>query len=454
MSSILVLLCIVLGLIATNAFFVAAEFALISVPRPRIEQLAAEGNRGARTIHRVISQAASQDRYVATAQLGLSLASLGLGMYAEEALVHLLTPRLAELPFLQVAAAHSLAVFIVLTVLTFSDILLGEMVPKSIALVNAESTALRVIWPMRWIERLLGPLVWLLNQLGRAVLRALRMPVSKDISFVYSPEELRLIFEESHEGGLLEGEEHELMQKVMNFGKRAVRQVMVSRTRAVGVPLEATVGEALAVVARDGYTRYPVFERDMDHIVGFVHVKDLVRCWARTAEAPQRVEVRKLMRDIPHVPESMWTSELFDKMKIERVQIAVVLDEHGGTAGIVTMEDLIEEIFGEVRDEFDVEEEEPIVRLSGDTVRVQGTVSLTDLAEELDRDLELEDVETVNGLVMDELGRPPRVGDLIEAQGLRILVETVQERVVGTARITDLVPKPPPEGDEEEWDST
>ncbi|MBM3461130.1 MAG: HlyC/CorC family transporter [Armatimonadetes bacterium] len=438
---VLVLLAVSFVLILINGIFVAAEFGIISVARPRIATLAAEGSSAARRVNEIITSAPAQDRYIATAQLGLSLASLGLGMYAEHGLVGWLTPHLEGIPGLHAhTVAEAVSTGLVLAALTFFHIVLGEMVPKSIALARPEKTAFLLVWPMRVVYVVFYPIIAILNVMGNATLGLLKLPISADVSTVYSQDELRLIFEESHEEGLLEGEEHRLMQRVIAFGKRAVRQVMVSRTKTVALPVEATVDQALKVVAAEGYTRYPVYERNIDHIVGMVHVKDLVRSRLR---GPGDRPLGDLKRYVPLVPESMLISEMFEKMQTERVQMAVVLDEHGGTDGIVTMEDLVEEIFGEVRDEFDAEEEEPMARQADGDWRVQGSVLLPDLAEVLDVDLEYEDVETVNGLIMDLLGRPPRVGDVVEDRGVRYQVNQVADNLVLSATVTLL--KPPAE---------
>lgn len=430
------------ALICVSGFFVSAEFSLISAPRARLEQLAQDGSKKARVIVGILSDAARQERYVATAQLGLSLASLGLGMYAEQGLMRYVAPW-----FGSVAYAHTLSIVLVLGALTFVHIVLGEMVPKSIGLERAERTVLMVIRPMQLLGRLLAPFVWVLSTIGHGVLRLFKLPESTDISLVYSPEELRLIVEESHKRGKLEGEEHELMQNVITFGERAVRQVMVARTKVTGLPIDSTVDRALARVAEDAYTRYPVYERDLDHIVGMIHVKDLVRSRRRfSADRP----ITPLVRQLPFVPQSMETDELFEKMRDERVHMAVVLDEHGGTAGIVTMEDLIEEIFGEVHDEFDFEEVEPITHLDDGSLRVQGDVLLTDVEEAFGRDdLAWEEVETVNALITDRLGRPARMGDSVDDQWLRFVVESMHEKTVATAHVTNLLP---PAGDEDEMD--
>lgn len=434
-----VLLAVSFVLIIINGFFVAAEFALISAPRPRMEQLAQEGNRAARLVLDTLATTSRQEHFVAVAQLGLSLASLFLGMYAEHGLVTWLAP------LLPIPQAHLVATAMVLAFLTFWHIVLGELVPKDIGLLRSEPAILKMIRPVLLIGKLMSPLVWTLSAIGQGVLRLLRLPVAHDISFVYSAEELRLIMEESHEKGKLAGEEHELMQNVIDFGERAVRQVMVGRTRIVGVPVDATVDEALKLVVAEGYTRYPVYERDMDHILGMVHVKDLIRS---RRKHPGDRPVAQLKRDLPFVPETMLIDELFDKMRQERVQMAVVFEENGGTAGIVTMEDLVEEVFGEVRDEFDAEEVEPITTLPDGSLRVQGDVPLEDVADALDRDdCAWEGIDRVTGLVVDELGRPPRIGDVVENQHLRIVVESVLERTVGTARVYNLAPADEGESD-------
>ena len=427
------LLVVSFALIFANGFFVAAEFALISAPKPRLEQLAQEGNRVAALALATASTVSRQEHFVATSQLGLSLASLFLGMYAEHGLVGYFAERLP------MAHPHVVASVIVLAFLTFWHIVLGELVPKSIGLLRAEPVILMLIRPMLVLGRIFAPLVWVLSRIGQGVLRLLRLPASHDVSFVYSSEELRLIMEESHEKGMLEGEEHELMQNVIDFGERAVRQVMVGRTRIVGVPVDATVDEALKLVVAEGYTRYPVYERDMDHIVGMVHVKDLIRSRRRF---PGDRPVRQIKRDLPFVPETMLTDEVFEKMRDERVQMVVVFEENGGTAGLVTMEDLVEEVFGEVRDEFDAEEVEPITTLPDGSLRVQGDVPLEDVADAFDRDdCEWEGIDRVTGLVVDELGRPPRVGDVVENQNLRIVVESVLDKTVGMARVYNLAPQ-------------
>lgn len=346
----LVLAGVVAVLVLLNGVFVAAEFALLSVPPTQLETLARTEPWAGRLLN-TLKDTRSQDRYIAVAQVGISLASLGLGMYGEHALAKALLPHLEGLQ-MQEAVAHGLATAVALGALTYLHIVVGEMVPKSLALMHPVLTARMLELPMWLCGVLLGPLVWILNHLGNLVLRMLGLPVSQELSLVYSPEELRLVFEESREEGLLPKEQHEWLQSLLDLRGRAVRQVMVARTRIVGLAAEAPLREALGRVRQEGYTRYPIFERDLDHLVGVVHVRDLFGAARRGA---WEVPMRELMRRMPYLPESMHLNMALERMRTEKVHMAVVVDEHGGTAGLVTLEDLVEQIFGEVLDEFDQE---------------------------------------------------------------------------------------------------
>lgn len=426
----LVLAGVVVVLVLLNGVFVAAEFALLSVPPTQLEKIAGEQKWAARMLH-TLHDTRSQDRYIAVAQVGISLASLGLGMYGEHALAEALVPHLEGLQ-LKEAVAHGVATAVALGILTYLHIVIGEMVPKSVALMYPMITARWLELPMTVCGWILGPLVWVLNHLGNLVLKILGLPVSQELSLVYSPEELRLVFEESHEEGLLQGEQHEWLQSLLGLSERAVRQVMVSRTRVEGLPAEASLPQAMDRVREEGYTRYPVYEKDLDHILGVVHVRDLFGAARRGA---REATMRELMRQVPYLPESMHLDQTLERMRAEQAHLAVVVDEHGGTAGIVTLEDLVEEIFGEVFDEFDAEESLPVVELGPDEWRVEGDVLLEDLSETLDRDLRREEIETVSGLVLDMLQRPPVTGDRVEWQGVAFEVEDVADMAALHCRV-------------------
>ncbi len=434
--SFLVLGGIILALILFNALYVAAEFALLAVQPTQLEQKAGQEPWAARMLA-VLHDSARQDHYIAVAQVGITLASLGLGMYSEHALAGLFLPYLEGLPLGQVAA-HGLATGLSLLLLTYLHIVLGEMVPKSLALMHSLATARFVELPMRLSAFLLGPMVWALNSLGNLILRLLKLPISQDLSLVYSPEELRLVFAESREGGALAPEQHEWLQSLLGLRERTVRQVMVARTRVVGLSVEATVLEGLERVREEGYTRYPLFEGDLDHLMGVVHVRDLFGALRRgSRDRP----IRDLMRSCPYLPESLHLDQALDRMRAEQAHMAVVVDEHGGTAGIVTLEDLVEEVFGEVFDEFDDDEPPPVGEVGPGEWTVQGDVLLEDLTETVGRPVMRDGVETVSGLVLDLLERPPEVGDKIRWQGVTFEVWDVADMVAALCLVR-LDPEP------------
>lgn len=423
--SLVILTGVILVLVFFNAVFVAAEFALLGIQPAQLQKKAPAEPWAARMLA-TLHDTARQDHYIAVAQVGITLASLGLGMYSEHALAGLFLPALASLGFLGEAAAHGLATGLSLLLLTYLHIVLGEMIPKSLALMHPVTTARWVDLPMRFSGLVLGPLVWVLNSLGNLALRLMKLPISQDLSLVYSPEELRLVFAESRQEGALPAVQHEWLQSLLGLRQRTVRQVMVARTRVVGLPLEASVLEALQRVRQEGYTRYPLFEGDMDHLVGVVHVRDLFGSLRRgQGDAP----IRTLMRACLYLPESLHLDQALERMRSEQAHLAVVVDEHGGTAGIVALEDLVEEVFGEVFDEFDEDEPVPVGELAPGEWSGQGDVLLEDLSETVGCDLQREGVETVSGLVLDLLERPPVVGDVVEWQGVTLEVWEVADMV-------------------------
>lgn len=422
----LVLAVIVLVLLALNALFVAAEFAVLSCPRAMLEREAAAGKAWAKYVLHVATDMSAQDRYIAVAQVGITLASLGLGMYGEHAAAHLLTPVLAGLgPH----AAHVVASTVAVAFLTFWHIVAGEMVPKTMALMHPAATARAVILPMRVMGVVLAPLVFVLNHMGNVLLRMLGQPVTSHVSYVYTPEEMAVLIEESHEEGLLGAEEHRWMERLITFGERRLEQVMVPRVQVVGVAESATLEDIVARIREDGYTRYPVLHGDADHIVGMVHAKDVYSAMGTAATAAD------LLRPLPYLPESMPLDHALERMRNERARMAVVLDEHGGTAGIVTTEDLVENVFGEVLDEFDAGEQPPLEALEDGTWRARGDVALEDLPEAFVDALASDGLDSLNGRVVDALGRPPLPGDVVEIEGVSVEVEEVADNAVVWCRL-------------------
>ncbi len=422
-------LAIITALVLLNALFVAAEFAIVGAPRAAIEHRAREGQRLARTVMRVLDDPTQQDRYIATAQLGVTVASLGLGMYGEHVIATWVAARLEVLDASRWIAAHTVAGVIALGLLTYAHIVIGEMVPKALALQQAERAAMYVTPVIRALQRILLPLVVALNAIGNRVLVLLGIPrQDAGAERYHSTEELQFIIRESEAGGLLRGEAGQLLRELFEFGDLTAGEVMVPRVRVTGIPVGTGTEELRAVLRRAPHTRYPVYEHDLDHIVGTIHIKLLLRHLMN--DEPVRAWHA---RPLPHVPEAMALDQVLGAMRRGRAQMAVVMDEHGGTAGIVTIEDLFDEVVGEIQEG---RGRRPIDRDPSGGLRVRGTVRLEELGDALERTLEHEEVDTVSGLVLTLLGRPPAVGDVVRYAGLRFQVTAVEGRGVREATAT------------------
>lgn len=317
---------IILILILLNGLFVAAEFALVGVPRTRMESLAAEGHVTARLVLRILRDPRRQDRYIATAQLGITGASLGLGMYGEHVLAQWIAQALESFGASRWIAAHGVASVLAVAILTYFHIVLGEMVPKSLALLSAERTALWITPPIRWIQILLYPLVIGLNAIGNGVLRLMGIQREFSAAHFHTPEELEYLVRESEAGGLLRAETGKVLRELFEFGELTAGEIMVPRVRVLGLPLDASAERIAAVVRSSRHTRYPVYQDDLDHIVGVIHIKDILRL----ALAGKTLKENGI-RPAPYVPETAELDTVLKSMREARVQLAVVMDEHGGT---------------------------------------------------------------------------------------------------------------------------
>ncbi len=420
-------------LLILNGVYVAAEFAVISLPKIKLEQQASEGDVNAQRYLGVVTNGLAQDRYIAVAQMGITLASLGLGMYGEHALAHWLEPYFHHLGAWSDAAVKSISVGTSLVLLTYFHIVIGEMVPKSLALMHPITTAKVLWWPMRISGFVLAPLGWFLNHLGALCLKMLGLPVSQDLSTVYSPDELRLVMEESKVEGLLPPEQHQMLERVMDFGERHLRLVMVPRTKVIGLPDTATVTDAVALLKAEEYSRYPIYRGDRDNIISVLHVKDLFAALRRGESERPIVE---LGHPVEYFPESLLLDDALEKLRAAKAHFAVVVEDRGGTAGIVTAEDLLEELFGEIRDEFD-QDELPLAETTENGWRVHGGMSLLDLEEVLSEPVEtVGDAETVNGLLSELLNKVPEVGDMAVHSGFRFEVESVEQHTVTYCRVS------------------
>ncbi len=422
--SIVALIALVAGFVVVNGLFVTAEFALLTAPRAACENRAAQGDGLSKRVLRLLTTPADQDRFIATSQLGITVASLGLGMFAEHDIAQWLARHLDIPESWRFVTAHGLASVAAITILTFVDIVLGEMVPKSLALQHADWLARGVYWPMRVAQLVMFPLVTVLSVIGRGVLRmfGVKRTANAHEQF-HTPDELRLIIEESERGGALRSEAGHLLQEMFAFGDLTAAQVMVPRVRMAGLPVGASADVVRDALTKHRHTRFPVYDGDLDHIVGLVHVKDLLKRvianeGITTADA----------RPIPVVPSTKPLDDVLTTMQRAHAHMAVVIDEHGGTAGVVSIEDLIEEVVGEIDD--DAAREQSIRVLSDGSVRAAGTVRLDELGQALGVTLEHEEVDSVSGLVLAKLGRPPRVGDVVEYGDVRMTVTATAGRGV------------------------
>jgi CBS domain containing-hemolysin-like protein len=393
-------------LILINGLFVAAEFSIIGVRHSRVEQLALEGNRAARWLQGILHSRTKTDRYIATAQLSITLASLGLGMYAEPAIAHLIEAPLHDWFGLEGGIVHTISFIFALTLITYLHVVVGEMVPKSLALQNAERTVLLLSTPLQFASKLFSIPVTVLNHIGLATLRLLDLPPPGEGDRLYSLGELELIVAESYAEGMLEEYEQEWVANVLDFAEERVEQVMMPRTRMTAIPTTIGAEEMLNVLTSTPFSRLPVYRDGLDDIVGMVHLKDFVR----QQLSGEPFDLAVLVREVSFVPETLPVKNLLADFRNQHRQMAIVMDEHGGTLGLVTLEDLLEEVVGEVWDEFD-DGQEPLALVSSGHLLADGTVQLEDIEQYVSLGGKAHDIHTVGGLVWAELGRRPEIGD-------------------------------------------
>jgi CBS domain containing-hemolysin-like protein len=417
-----------------NALFVTAEFAIISVPKGSTERRAAQGSRSAALVLSVLQNPRLQDRYIATAQLGITLASLGLGMYGEHVLARGLAGLLTGVSWASPATIHGLATVAAIALLTYLHIVLGEMIPKTLALRHAEATALWLSTPMVWAQRALLPMVVTFNALGVGLLRLLGVRRELAINSA-TPDDLRFIVEESVAQGKLSAQAGEVLTELFEFGQRTAAEVMTPRVRVVGIPRAVTREGLQKLLRRSRHTRYPVYEETLDRIVGVVLVRDLLAALVHGEGLSPRV-----VRPVPFVPESARLDDVLALMSRARTQAVIVMDEHGGTAGLVTIEDMFQEIVGEIPGSQD--RPAPVHRKEG-KLRALGVARLEEVGEALELELEHEEVETVSGLVLALLNRPPAVGDLVAWKGVGFRVLSVEGHGVDECEV-ELRPSVPP----------
>jgi CBS domain containing-hemolysin-like protein len=390
-------------LIFANAFFVAAEYALVTARRTRIIELHHQGNRRARAVLRIT---ADPPQFIAAMQLGVTLTSLGIGALGEQALSHAFDKWMATI----------IAVLLAYLILTFAHVVIGELVPKGVALGHAEGTALWVSAPVRAFFTLFAPFVWVLRKATEGVLHVLGLESPGAERDPLSEAELRMLLSRSSEEGEIEREEQQMIDKVFVFGDKDAADVMVPRPEVAAVSVEMPPEQALATVLDSPYTRYPVYRESLDDVVGVLHVRDLFTAVHDRGLAD--VKLDEIVRPAYIVPETKDLASLLQEFRKTNNHFAIVVDEYGGTAGICTLEDLLEEIVGEIEDEFDVSEVQ-IEQIDDETYHIDGMLSLDDFNARFGAELPDDDYHTLAGFVFGQLGRAPQPGDDVSFDGMR-----------------------------------
>ncbi len=431
-SDLLRLVAVVL-LVLANGFFVAAEFSLVSVRGTRIKELVSQGNAAAKWAAKALEH---PDQVIAATQLGITLASLGLGWVGEPALSHLLTPLIELFPAeLQEGAAHSIAAGLAFTIITFLHVVVGELAPKSIALQNPEGTALWVARPTLGTEWLFKPFIWALNGTGNALLKLVGVDPAAGHELVHSVEELKMIVAASAEEGVVASEESQMLHAIFDFGELLVRRVMIPRTEISAFEADICLEEAIDIAVHSSFTKFPIYDDDLDNIIGIVHIKDLLRAQQATDSAD--CKIRSLAREAYFVPESVPVRTVLQQFRAQRRHIAIVMDEFGGTEGLVTLEDLMEEIVGEVSDPFDNEQPEVQKRSDGSFI-LDGLLSIEEVNREVGLNLQDQNYDTIAGFVFGRLNRIPEIGDVVEIDGVRFRVEEMDGRRIARLSVERL----------------
>jgi CBS domain containing-hemolysin-like protein len=430
-------------LVAANGFFVAAEFSLVGARRTRIEALALAGNARARLANSAIHRL---DHYISGTQLGITLASLALGWVGESTIAAIVVSLFDGFPApFDFLATHIVATVIAFLFITFMHIVLGELAPKSLALLFPESVSMWTAGPLILFSRVLAPFIAFLNGTANLLLRVFGLRAPQDMERVHRPEELQMLLQQTFEHGLLREEPVEMIRGVFGLSDTTSAEIMTPRTNVIGVPADWTIDQAAAFILEEGHSRYPVYEESLDHVLGVVLARDVWQAQTRGVEL-----VRGIMRPALFVPDTKPIEALLRDMRRDRAHLAVVIDEFGGTAGIVTIEDVVEEIVGEIADELD---DAPAVMMWGATgeVLMSGGVAIGELNTQYGLDLPDEDYTTIGGFVLGRLGRVARPGDEVPIRGGRLRVLEMDGRRV--ARLALFLETPPPgAGEQGDWE--
>ncbi len=409
----------ILFLVALNGFFVASEFSIVKVRPSRLDALIKEGNTRAVQAKKVTEHL---DAFLSVTQLGITIASLGLGWIGEPTVAKILHPVFILL-HLPANVEHTLAFVLGFSVITALHIVMGELVPKSLSIQRTEQIVLFVSGPLLLFDKLMYPAVWFLNHVANWTLRRFGVDAASEAEEAHNEDEIRILMEESHKHGYIDKTELTYLDNVFDFSDRRASDIMVPRTDMICLYLEDSWQDNIKTALDERMTRYPICDEDKDHIIGFLHIKDLLRSFNAGGEHP---DLRSLARNVLLVPESLPISKLLRMLQKHRSQLAILVDEYGGTAGMVTVEDILEEIVGEIQDEFD--EERPEVEEKGDKLySVDGKMLLEDVNDFFELKLDTENCDTIGGWVYSQIDYPPKVGQKVQTPEAAFAVEEVDK---------------------------
>lgn len=426
---ILINILIVFLLVFMNGFFVATEFAMVKVRKSRIETLVLEGDKSAKNTLKVVNDLNS---YLSACQLGITLASLGLGWVGEPAVSDMLMP-LFNLFHLPESAVHSISFVLGFALITGFHIVLGELAPKSLAIISAEKIAMYTALPLILFYKLTYPIMWAFNHSTNLVLKIFGISQVDEHEAAHTDEEIKLLVEDSYKHGLIDKTELTFVDNIFDFSETTVKEVMIPRTDMSCIYLEDSFDEIIAYALEEQLTRYPVCKESKDNIVGFIHIKDLYK---------QKIEgntqnIQDIIREVKFVPKSMSISELLKVFKKEKAQMAIVIDEYGGTSGLVTNEDILEEIVGEIQDEFDEEGDEIIKTEEGNYI-VDGKLILEDVNELLNTDIESENIDTIGGWIYSQLSSYPQINDKVAFENYEFIILKCDRKRISKVLIKDI----------------
>ncbi|MCB2179888.1 hemolysin family protein [bacterium] len=441
-SEYLIPILIILFLILLNGIFVASEFSIVTASRPALRKKAEEGSQTATQILEILSSPEKQNQFITTAQMGITIASLGLGMYGEHVIADWIVGPLHNLGHMAEPLSHTIAVIISVSSLTYFHVVLGEMIPKSYALQTASTTVLALYTPLNVAHKLFTPIVFVLNHISAFVIKIFGLSPEDDRGHIFTPEDLEFIVGESQEFGLIEKSDQVFIENILDLEERTAGHIMTPRNRIQAISIDMSPDVIIATICNTNKTRYPVYEEGLDRILGVLHIKDIARWQVNNPD--QQPEIRQLLRPVIFIPETLSLSELLLKFRDEGLQIAIALDEFGGTSGIITLEDLVEEVVGEILDEFD-QETAPFVKIGENTIRVRGDILLDELEQHFNIKFEEDiDANSIGGYLMSHLGHIPSPQDTVRIDGVRFTVEEIDGFAVKSVLI-ELPPQLPEE---------